>query len=91
MSEAEFEEDTYGKVYRLNSDDNAEHHPAGTVCYPFLDRDYGTARFDSKKRGVPYVSMTLKQDGSGPFFTVPKSCLVEVRSGDEVESGGAAE
>lgn len=59
--------------YTLKSDKNARGYPAGTKCYEFKGHDYGCAREDTHGTGVPWISMTLNANGTGPFFTAPWS------------------
>lgn len=61
--------------YTLKSEENNGRHPAGTVCYEFHGHDYGCAREDTEATRIPHISMTLNEDGSGPFFTVATNQL----------------
>lgn len=45
-------------------------HPAGTIVYEFHGHDYGLARDDSLETGDEHMSVTDKENGEGPFFTV---------------------
>jgi len=49
--------------------------PAGTVVYKSTRYDYGLASDDTRYTGVEHISVTLKEDGDYPFFTVPKHNL----------------
>lgn len=46
-------------------------YKAGTVVYYFTGPTYGLAEDDSLVIGIEHTSVTVKPDGSGPFFTVP--------------------
>jgi hypothetical protein len=46
-------------------------HKAGTIVYDAEGHDYGLARDDTYDTGIKHISVTLKKDGSNPFFTVP--------------------
>ena len=59
----------------LLNDDNAGHYPAGTICYEFHGHDYGCCRDDTMAEGREFITLTLKADGSGPFFTCPCDSL----------------
>lgn len=62
--------------YRITEDGtNAGKHPAGTICYSLLGTDYGCASDDTRITGIEHVSMTLKPDGSYPFFTIQRKSL----------------
>jgi hypothetical protein len=63
------------RKFTLLSDDNASHHPAGTVCYEFFGHDYGCCREDTEATGREFITLTLNADGSGPFFTCPCDSL----------------
>ena len=50
-------------------------HKAGTVVYKSEKHDYGLARDDTNTYGFVHISVTLNEDGSYPFFTVPVDSL----------------
>lgn len=50
-------------------------HKKGTIVYRAVDYDYGLARDDTYDNGIEHISVTLKEDGSTPYFTVPKHDL----------------
>lgn len=68
------------KVYRLKSNDNAEKHPAGTLCYPLRGWDFGLANDDTRITGIEHKSVTLDPNGDYPSFTVRFSDLEEIHT-----------
>lgn len=50
-------------------------HPIGTIVYPATGYDYGLAADDTAMTGIPHRSMTLRQDGGIPSFTVAEPSL----------------
>lgn len=63
------------RKFTLISDDNAGHHPTGTVCYEFTGHDYGCCRDDTVAERREFITLTLNADGRGPFFTCPCDSL----------------
>jgi hypothetical protein len=61
------------QAYKLTKD--RFDHAAGSTVYLCSGHDYGCARDDTNTTGVYHVSVTLKADGSYPFFTVPERDL----------------
>lgn len=61
-------------------------HPAGTTVYEFTGCTYGLCGDDERESGAPHTAVTLKSDGSGPFFTVPEAHLMRVNEGDGVSA-----
>lgn len=53
-------------------------HEKGDIVYECLQYDYGVAHDDTRATGVPHTSVTLEEDGSYPFFTVPTHNLEEI-------------
>ena len=53
-----------------------EHLQVGAVVYDLTKHDYGLARDDTNHTGVPHVSVTMKEDGDYPSFTIPTHLLV---------------
>lgn len=68
----------YFKPYRLTKDRLG--HKAGTTCYKCVKFDYGMANDDTRMTGINHVTMTLREDGDYPYFTVPVPDLEEVKS-----------
>jgi len=48
---------------------------AGQVVYQCFKCDYGLASDDSRITGIEHASVTLKEDGDYPSFTIPKRDL----------------
>lgn len=57
------------KSYTLLRD--RSEHLAGITVYRCSCHDYGLARDDTNYTGVEHISVSLKEDGDYPFFTVP--------------------
>jgi hypothetical protein len=53
-------------------------HLAGITVYRCSQHDYGLARDDTNDTGLEHVSVSLKEDGDYPFFTVPRRDLWEI-------------
>lgn len=51
---------------------------AGMIVYRCSGPDYGCSGDDTRMTGIEHVAMTLNEDGSYPFFTIPKEDLEEV-------------
>jgi hypothetical protein len=51
------------------------HAKAGTIVYGAKGYDYGLASDDSRATGLQHRSVTLKEDGDYPFFTIPERDL----------------
>lgn len=51
-------------------------HPEGTIVYPCTKYDYGAANDDTDATGIYHISVSLNEDGSYPFFTIPQDDLV---------------
>lgn len=68
------------KAYRLKRRDRAATEiPEGVdTVYQCKGYDYGTANDDTRLTGIHHVSVTLKEDGDYPFFTIPSEDLEEV-------------
>lgn len=47
----------------------------GDVVYDCKSHDYGCANDDTRLTGIEHVSVTLKEDGDYPFFTIPSGDL----------------
>ncbi len=77
------------EVHVITNDTSSAGHPAGTKCYEFHGHDYGCAREDTMYSGVSHISMTLNEDGSGPYFTIPLEDLDPMPTPVYVFSGGA--
>lgn len=60
--------------YRITGS-NSMGHPVGTICYRPTGHDYGLAGDDTRMTGHPHVSMTLKEDGDYPTFTIREDHL----------------
>ena len=56
------------------SEDSGE-YAKGTVVYSCRSSDYGCASDDTRMTGIEHQSVTLKEDGDYPFFTVPVRIL----------------
>lgn len=54
-------------------------HEVGTVVYLCRQHDYGAARDDSRSTGVEHVSVTEREDGGYPFFTIPRHQLEPIQ------------
>lgn len=52
--------------------------PPGTDVYRAEIWDCGIAGDDSRTTGAEHISVSLKPDGSAPFFTIPVSLLKEI-------------
>ena len=50
----------------------------GEVVYKSEKYDYGLASDDTRTTGIDYVSVTFKEDGYYPFFTIPRQDLEEL-------------
>lgn len=59
--------------YKL-TEDHGE-HAKDTVVYSCRFSDYGCAGDDTRMTGIEHQSVTLKEDGDYPFFTVPVRIL----------------
>ena len=58
--------------FRMRVDSNIEPMATrGTIVYRFIGYDYGCARADERRTGIPCESVTLNPDGSAPAFVVP--------------------
>lgn len=58
--------------YRMLKDSKLEAKAtAGTVVYPLIYHDYGSAGDDQRAFGYECKSMTLKENGDYPYFVVP--------------------
>lgn len=64
-------------AWRLLRDSDITDAPAGCVVYAAED-DMGMAAFDTKITGTERVSVSLRDDGGFPFFTVPRADLEEL-------------
>lgn len=53
---------------------------AGAVVYEFKHDDFGLAQQESRLVGVPFISVTLREDGAYPSFTIPVEYLHELTS-----------
>jgi hypothetical protein len=51
----------------------------GTTVYACTQCDYGGARDDTRAHGHQFVSVSLKPDGTYPFFTHPLRDLKEIK------------
>jgi len=49
-----------------------------TIVYDLKASDYGLSNDDTIAEGIEHISVTLKEDGDYPFFTVSVEDLVEV-------------
>lgn len=64
------------RAYVLKEDAKTEPKAkAGAIVYDFIGDNFGTRRDDTRTFGVEYVSVTLRPDGGGFFFNVPRSTL----------------
>ncbi|GJE08426.1 hypothetical protein AOPFMNJM_3763 [Methylobacterium jeotgali] len=60
------------RAYRMVRDSEIEPGAtAGTVVYELAGWDVGCAAADTQALGTECLSVTLKPDGSPPFFVVP--------------------
>ena len=57
------------KKYKLKKD--RFEHSAGTVVYEQIKHDYGLSSDDTRHTGVQHITVTLKENGDYPGFTVP--------------------
>lgn len=62
--------------YRLLED--RFEHTANTIVYDCVHPDYGLSYDDTCATGIEHISVTLNEDGSYPYFTVPVDYLSEV-------------
>lgn len=53
-------------------------NPAGTKVVKAKYHDYGLSNDDTRHTGVEHTSVSLKEDGDYPFFTIPVYKLREV-------------
>lgn len=51
---------------------------AGDIVYEALDYDYGLARDDTLITKIKHISVTTKEDGSSPLFTVKEKNLEKI-------------
>lgn len=62
----------------VTTETQAHHpHPIGTVVYRYDGWDYGCSSDDTRMLGREYRAFTVKEDGSGPFFTHPVNGLAD--------------
>ena len=52
--------------------------PEGTVVHKLAYHAYGPSSQDTRVYQTEYVSVTFKENGDYPSFTVPRSALVEI-------------
>lgn len=52
--------------------------PEGTLVYDSAKYDYGCSSDDTRITGVKHISVTFKENGDYPFFTIPKYILEEI-------------
>lgn len=62
--------------YRMRADSSINSGvKEGTIVYDTRGYDYGCASDDTRETGYEHISVTLKEDGGYPFFTVPVTAL----------------
>lgn len=66
------------KYVMLNDSKIEPDAKAGTVVYPLIYYDYGSANDDMRAFGYECKSMTLREDGNYPYFVVPMHNLKKV-------------
>lgn len=65
--------------YRLLKDaETCEEAKVGATVFDCNNHDYGLANDDTRLTGIEHKSVTLKEDGGYPFFTVPTKDLEEI-------------
>lgn len=65
------------KVVRADRSANKDVQ-VGSFVYDCKGHDYGLANDDSRMTGVPHISVSLREDGDYPFFTIPEMDLEKV-------------
>jgi len=64
--------------YRLIRGDRASQNvKAGDIVYGCIYHDYGSANADTRDTGIDHISVSLKEDGGYPYFTIPRADLKE--------------
>jgi hypothetical protein len=51
----------------------------GDIVFNSMMHDYGCSNDDTRYTGIEHISVTLKEDGSYPFFTIPIRDLQEIK------------
>lgn len=51
----------------------------GETVYLCRGYDYGCASDDTRATGIEHVSVTYKEDGEYPFFTIPRGALRKIK------------
>lgn len=70
------------KKYRVKSDriERGETWAkAGDIVYDIRGYDYGLASDDTRYSGIQHISVTFKEDGDYPSFTIPVRQLEEIK------------
>lgn len=62
----------------LRADRAAMPVEVGDVVYNSAKYDYGLANDDTRITGIEHVSVTFKEDGDYPFFTIPRQDLEQI-------------
>lgn len=52
---------------------------AGDIVYDTKGYDYGCASDDTRMFGYEHISVSSKEDGDYPFFTIPLGHLEEIK------------
>lgn len=67
------------KQFRVIREDRAAMEvEIGDIVYDSIKHDYGLANDDTRITGIEHVSVTFKEDGDYPFFTIPRQDLEEL-------------
>lgn len=67
------------KQFRIIREDRAAMEvEVGDIVYDSAKHDYGLANDDTRITGIEHVSVTFKEDGDYPFFTIPRADLEEI-------------
>ena len=69
---------TIKKFKIIRADRAAMQVEVDDIVYDSVKHDYGLASDDTRITGIEHVSVTFKEDGDYPFFTIPRADLQEV-------------
>lgn len=59
------------KVLRARELNGTVYARVGDIVYDCKSHDYGTASDDTRAFGIQHTSVSSKEDGDYPFFTIP--------------------
>lgn len=73
--------------YRVKVDSKLEPKAVkGTVVYPLIGWDYGSANEDTRVFDIEHISVTLKENGDYPYFTIPLNDLESFYVEEDIET-----